>query len=241
MAYNSDGYIMIDFAEVDFSKTNQTIDGLFDRCQKVIGTNKFVIVINANNKTPLPSTVCITNGQYVIESVLFTFSISSSDNLHITKKTTPEELIDDNHITLKTTWSSNKIDSELDEKQDTLTAGDNITIENNVISAADCKLKVKSFTYTGTGSTPNTITFPETPIMILGIYGMPDSTSIDSMNPCVWGSPRTSIIRLYTNTTVNIPERAMITSYSGNSISLSGDSATWSLNTNDITYTVYYI
>lgn len=114
MAYNSDGYIMIDFAEVDFRKTNQTIDGLFDRCQKVIGTNKFVIVINANNKTPLPSTVCITNGQYVIESVLYTFAISSNDNLHITKKTTPEELIDDNHVTLKTTFSSSKINNLID-------------------------------------------------------------------------------------------------------------------------------
>ena len=109
MAYNSDGYIMIDFAEVDFRRTNQTIDGLFDRCQKIIGTNKFVIVINANNKTPLPSAVSITNGQYVIESVLYSFTISSNDNLHITKKTTPDELIDDEHITLTTTFSSDKI------------------------------------------------------------------------------------------------------------------------------------
>lgn len=83
MAYDSNGYIMIDFAEVDFRRTNQTIDGLFDRCQKVIGTNKFVLVINANNKTPLPSTVSITNGQYVIESCIYSFSISSNDNLFI--------------------------------------------------------------------------------------------------------------------------------------------------------------
>lgn len=83
MAYNSDGYIMIDFAEVDFRRTNQTIEGLFERCQKVIGANKFVIVINANGKTPLPSTVSITNGQYVIESYLYTFSVNSSDMLHI--------------------------------------------------------------------------------------------------------------------------------------------------------------
>lgn len=109
MAHNSDGYIMIDFAEVDFRRTNQTIDGLFNRCQKVIGTNKFVIVINANGKTPLPSTVSITNGQFVIESVLFTFSISSYDNLHIIKKTNSDELIDDDHVTLTTTFSSDKI------------------------------------------------------------------------------------------------------------------------------------
>lgn len=109
MAYNSDGYIMFDFSDVDFRRTNQTIKGLFDRCQKIIGTNKFVLVINANNKTPLPSAVSITNGQYVIESVLYTFTISSNDNIHITKKTTPDELIDDEHITLNTTFSSDKI------------------------------------------------------------------------------------------------------------------------------------
>lgn len=114
MAYDSDGYIMIDFTKVDFRRTNQTIEGLFDRCQKVIGANKFVIVINANNKTPLPSTVSITNGQYVIESVLYTFSISAADNLHITKKTNADELIDDDHVTLKTTFSSDKIMSLLD-------------------------------------------------------------------------------------------------------------------------------
>ena len=50
MAFDSNGYIMIDFAEVDFRRANQTIEGLFERCQKVIGANKFVIVINANNK-----------------------------------------------------------------------------------------------------------------------------------------------------------------------------------------------
>lgn len=111
MAYNSDGYIMIDFAEVDFSKTNQIVSGLFERCEKVIGTNKFVLVINANGKTPLPSAVSITNGQYVIESVLFNFTISSNDNLNIKKNTPVSEIIDDDHITLTTTFSSSKINN----------------------------------------------------------------------------------------------------------------------------------
>lgn len=83
MAYNSDGYVMIDFSEVDFRQANQYIDGLFERLTKVIGTNKFVLVINANGKSPLPSAVSITNGQYVIESYLYTFSVNSSDMLHI--------------------------------------------------------------------------------------------------------------------------------------------------------------
>ena len=121
MNFNSDGYIMIDFAKVNFSKTNQTIDGLYDRCRSVIGTNKFVLVINANKKTPLPSTVAKTNNKYVIESVLFTFEISSNDNIHITKKTSADELIDDSHTTLNTTWSSTKINNTINAAVSDLT------------------------------------------------------------------------------------------------------------------------
>ena len=114
MAYNSDGYIMLDFSMVDFSKTNQTIEGLYKRCVDIIGTNKFVLVINANRKTPLPSAVSFINNQYVIESVLFNFTISSHDNLYIHKLTPVNELIDDNHVALNTTYSSNKIESLID-------------------------------------------------------------------------------------------------------------------------------
>lgn len=113
MAYDSDGYIMLDFKKVDFRQTNQYIDGLYDRMVKVVGTNKFVIVINANNKTPLPSTVSITNGQYVIESCLYTFSVNSSDLLHITKHTSVDEIIDDDHVSSSTTYSSQKIVSSI--------------------------------------------------------------------------------------------------------------------------------
>lgn len=122
MAYNSDGYIMLDFIDVDFKKTNQIIDGMYERCQKIIGTNKFCIVINANGKTPLPSAVSKTNGQYVIESVLFNFTISSNDNLNIKKNTPVSEIIDDNHIYMNTTWSSYKIDSQITQAADNLVA-----------------------------------------------------------------------------------------------------------------------
>ena len=108
--YNSDGYIMLDFQKVDFKKTNQIIDGLFDRCRSVIGTNKFVLVINANHKTPLPSTVSITNGQYVIESCIYSFSISANDNLFIKRNDVPaSDIINDNIISSDYTWSSAKI------------------------------------------------------------------------------------------------------------------------------------
>ena len=109
MGYNSDGYIMFDFSDVDFTRTNQTIDGIYDRIAKVDAVNKFVLLINANGKTPLPSAVSITNGQYVIESGSYTFSIASNDNLHITKHSDVDDLIDDDHTSTSTTYSSTKI------------------------------------------------------------------------------------------------------------------------------------
>lgn len=119
MAYNSDGYIMVDFSEVDFRQSNQYIEGLFDRLRKVIGTNKFVLVINANGKTPLPSTVSITNGQYVIESCIFTFSVNSSDMLHIKRNSPdPTSLIDDTVTATDKTWSSDKISGYRKEASD---------------------------------------------------------------------------------------------------------------------------
>ena len=146
MAYNSDGYIMIDFTEVDFRRTNQTIDGLYKRCVDVIGTNKFILVINANGRTPLPATCSFTNNQYVIDTCIYMFAISSNDNLFIRRNDVPaSDIIDDSSVSVDKTWSSNKIDNELDGKADAsaladyqpkLTAGTNITIdENNVISS----------------------------------------------------------------------------------------------------------
>lgn len=146
MAYNSDGYIMIDFTEVDFRRTNQTIDGLYKRCVDVIGTNKFILVINANGRTPLPATCSFTNNQYVIDTCIYMFAISSNDNLFIRRNDVPaSDIIDDNSISVDKTWSSIKINTELESKADTsaladyqplLTAGTNINIdENNVISS----------------------------------------------------------------------------------------------------------
>ena len=139
MAYNSDGYIMFDFSGVNFTRTNQTIDGIYQKCRDIIGTNKFIIVINANNKTPLPSACSFVNNQYVIESVLYSFTISSNDNLLIKKNTSASELIDDDHKSNSTTYSSNKIEqlignSSIDRITFTIDAGETvITITDNKI------------------------------------------------------------------------------------------------------------
>ena len=175
MAYNSDGYIMIDFTEVDFRRTNQTIEGLYKRCVDVIGTNKFILVINANRKTPLPSVCSFINNQYVIESCIYTFAVSANDNLFIKRnEPDPASLIDDNVIMTTKTWSSDKINTELGGKADTsalanyqplLTAGDLINISDNVISVD----AIKKVEYTGVGGHTRTITFPTKPKYILSI------------------------------------------------------------------------
>ena len=144
--WNSDGYIMIDFESVDFRRTNQTIEGLFNRLDLVYKTNKVVFIINAHSKSPLVGVVSIVNGQYVIETNIYTFSITIDDNLHIKRNDVPaSDIIDDTVISADKAWSSYKVNEELETKADTsdlsdyqplLTAGDNITIdENNVISA----------------------------------------------------------------------------------------------------------
>ena len=229
MAYNSDGYIMLDFTEVDFRRTNQTIEGLFERCQKVIGTNKFVIVINANGKTPLPSTVSITNGQYVIESVLYTFAISSNDNLHITKKTNVDELIDDNHVTLKTTYSSLKIESLYDD------------------------VKLKHFNYVGDGETSKRLNIPVGCKYILSI--VPNSvTGTGSYNfvACYAGFPilengssiaaQIALLRKAGNasTSSNL-QLSFGDSYIDITTTATTPTADIVLNANNVTYTVYYI
>ena len=109
MAYNSDGYILVDFSDVDFRHTNQTIYGIYDRMRQVIGTNKFVLVINGDGKSPMPAAVSIKNNQYVIEAYIYTFSIALNDNLHITKHSSVDDIIDDDHISISTTYSSHKI------------------------------------------------------------------------------------------------------------------------------------
>lgn len=123
MANNSDGYIMFNFSDVDFRRATQTIEGLYDRCVKIIGTNKFILVINANGKTPLPSVCSFVNNQYVIESFIYTFAITSAD-LIIIKRNDPAGIIDDTVIADNKTWSSNKIDSELDTKVDSSALAD---------------------------------------------------------------------------------------------------------------------
>lgn len=277
MAFNSDGYIMIDFTEVDFRRTNQTIDGLYKRCVDVIGTNKFILVINANGRTPLPATCSFTNNQYVIDTVIYMFAVSSNDNLFIRRNDVPaSEIIDDSLISVDKTWSSNKIDSELDTKANTsaladyqplLTAGDNISIDENnkisadvsaviddnhitlrstwssyLINALLVNVSINSFNYIGNDNVVNTISFSSTPKLVF-IQGNSTSSTAQS------GIILYGISKGTTYEAINIGSpgtslsaaRSIDITYNGTDMSLTGGSSARALNSSGVTYTVYYI
>lgn len=273
MAYNSDGYIMIDFTEVDFRRTNQTIDGLYKRCVDVIGTNKFILVINANGRTPLPATCSFTNNQYVIDTVIYMFAVSSNDNLFIRRNDVPaSDIIDDSSISVDKTWSSNKIDTELDGKadasalaeyqplltpvspvsinadneisvdlsgkQDKLTAGDNISIVNNVISAVG----IKSFKYVGNGTdNPVTITFPIKPTIVLQIYG--SVLGYANYSDMFFNVSKASCINIMSSVSYNSnTTRAVHLNWvNDTTLEISGENAQRAFNNNNSEYFVYYI
>ena len=130
MSYNSNGYIMLDFSMLDFSRTNQIIDGewrfvspmesaggIYQRVFEIVGTNKFVLILNAQSKTPLPACVSFVNSSYVIESFLYNFAITMDDNVRI--ENVSSDIIKDGIISAGTTWSSSKIKDELDNKVNT--------------------------------------------------------------------------------------------------------------------------
>lgn len=106
---DSNGYIMLDFSMLDFSRHNQIIEGIYKRVFEIVGINKFVIILGADNKTPLPACVSFTNGSYVIESFLFNFVITIDDNVRI--ENVSADIIKDGIISAGTTWSSEKINS----------------------------------------------------------------------------------------------------------------------------------
>ena len=272
MAYNSDGYIMIDFTEVDFRRTNQTIDGLYKRCVDVIGTNKFILVINANGRTPLPATCSFTNNQYVIDTCIYMFAISSNDNLFIRRNDVPaSDIIDDTSISVDKTWSSNKIDTELtgkqdtltavspvsinaqneisvdlSGKQDTLTAGNDIDITDNIISAKT----IKSFKYTGNGVyTGKAITIPDDCKYILSIIPLGTSTysnydyiKLDVGFPIIKNSSMMSRIGGYVMNSVSSTTSGVTVTITDTTFKIfSSSNQAYSLNTLNCEYEVYYI
>ena len=84
---STDGYLLFDFSDVNPALTNQTVDGIYQRAKNLIANNKFVLLVNEGVHTPIPAVVAFVNQAYVIETVLYAYTITSNDNV---KKTNHE-------------------------------------------------------------------------------------------------------------------------------------------------------
>lgn len=81
--YNSDGYVLIDLTGVDITKTNQYLNGIYNRVLTVIDINKLALVINAGDLTPMAAVVHKKLNYYVINTPLYIFTINSNDIIMI--------------------------------------------------------------------------------------------------------------------------------------------------------------
>ena len=78
--YNSDGYVLLDMAQVDISLSSQHIAGMFDRIVNGINnTNKLVIVINVSDYLPMAATIRKVSNYYEIITELYIFKVNSND------------------------------------------------------------------------------------------------------------------------------------------------------------------
>ena len=101
---------------------------------------------------------------------------------------------------------------------------------------------VKSFTYTGTGSEVNVITFPTVPKAVLSIYSNRGIESNDYVIECfAYGQPRVINDTLSPSYTSSTGPRMSSVTYNSNVLTITSDTPSHSVNTLDDTYTVYYI
>ena len=80
MKYNSDGYVLIDMSEVDMSKSNQYVRGMYNRITvECKNTNKLAIVINAGDLTPMAAVINRSLNFYVVTTALYIFKVNTND------------------------------------------------------------------------------------------------------------------------------------------------------------------
>lgn len=112
---------------------------------------------------------------------------------------------------------------------------------NNDISGTGL---LKTITWTGTGSTARTISFPKTPSIILAVMeggGGADTETI-SINPFIFGATATiTNVTDYTDSSITPTANTTRLSYSSNNMTATGSTAKASWNTSDHAYTLIYI
>lgn len=100
-------------------------------------------------------------------------------------------------------------------------------------------LKIKTLAYTGTGTSTNTITFPEIPVCIFSFVNKQRDSygNFNWTNPFTWNSPYITIY--YTGSSSGSQSSAV--SYTGNTLTLTGSDAGLAMNRSDTEYNIYYI
>lgn len=163
--------------------------------------------------------IVITNGTYSGQTAkagdLF---VSDGTSWVLVPSADEPSVIDDSVTSTGLTWSSKKISDEC---------------------------KIKSFTYVGDGAITNEITFSELPTTILSIEGYFDNSNVHwcITTPINWGVTQAGVQRIVKLDTYNIAQFAFINSFDNTNkkLSITSSAAYSSLNSDGVTYTVYYI
>ena len=160
--------------------------------------------------------IVITAGTYAQQAAKFGDLFTSTGTAWSYVPSGDDYVIDDSVTSTALTWSSDKINTEL----------------NGV--------KVKSFTYTGNGETTNTITLPTKPSAILSIYG---TGSVSAKMKSLPFMPNESYGLGYVIGTSPLTANvyAFEVSFNDNVITISASQATRAFNTQGEEFTVYYI
>lgn len=108
---------------------------------------------------------------------------------------------------------------------------------------------VKTLTYTGTGLTSQSITFPDTPFMILGFTQNPiEDRYTRGLIPFIWNRSNSHLCLCWSDTQSTQPQTNTYQFYSNMRVTLSGNTMSWTgsdasqaLNQSGTEYTIYYI
>lgn len=105
-------------------------------------------------------------------------------------------------------------------------------------------MTIKSVTYTGTGAVTNSVTFPEKPFMVIGFTQDPIEDNVTrGMIPFIFERSNSQLALNWTinGEGTNNYYKARKVNIDGNTMSWTGDDASQALNSEDVTYTIYYI
>lgn len=105
-------------------------------------------------------------------------------------------------------------------------------------------MTIKSVTYTGTGAVTNSVTFPEKPFMVIGFTQDPIEDNVTrGMIPFIFERSNSQLALNWTISDVGRYDyyKTHRVNIDENTMSWTGDDASQALNSEDVTYTIYYI